>query len=370
MDKQSNINDLLNSNLLELFSRQGGLLQISQDEFIVFIGSKVDDLEGYSDQMLVYCPDYWDFLSKKGFRTSKYPQSMCVNRAQFLDFLKIRLHRNCTNALEFKSAKKEEFKAQFDWSQEKFKQGQLQKTVPMTYFEYAFEDDFDYLSQLDKALTQQSFGYIYGEWNSDEGYLGLTPETLATWDGQTFKTMALAGTWGKDINYRQVADVDVKTREEHEFVIKDIHARIHGLTQGETYIYKMPVINHLKTELSKDCKQRDLFLEYAFCLHPTAALGYYPRDLNRGLELMNLPLQNQREKFGAPFGLIADKFAFIVVGIRNFKWNLRLKNVCIRVGCGVTAQSVFEDEWKELVNKKTAIQKAFGLELKNESLMI
>lgn len=173
--------------------------------------------------------------------------------------------------------------------------------------------------------------------------------------------MALAGTWGHEKNFAHVSDVDMKTREEHEFVINDIRERLGQIVVGETHILNLPTLSHLKTQIHQDCHSQKDCLAAIEKLHPTAALGIYPRKPEMAFQFSQFPVQKERGFFGAPFGVIGADFAQVIVGIRGLIWSDKRLNIF--VGCGVTAQSELEAEWQELQTKKKAICEAFSLQI-------
>lgn len=357
-----NINDLTSSNFLTA----GGLLQTASDQFILLLGARTPVFNaraGDSHQLFVYSPLFWDFLRgdsqpHKGlFRVEK---TLHFTRKQLSDYLeKFVVAKPTTLALV--DNHQSDFKAQFAWSQKTFREKLLHKTVPATKFEFSIKEKFNFAYHLYLSLQKNRPGFIYGLWDEAGGFLGLTPELLAAWDGKKLSTMALAGTWSNEQTFAHVSEVDMKTREEHEFVINDIRERLGKISVGATEILALPTLSHLKTEIIQDCLQQQNFISAVEKLHPTAALGIYPRKPELAQEFSQFNIQQQRGFFGAPFGIIGQNFAHVVVGIRGIIWTANRVN--LYVGCGVTAQSEVSAEWQELQTKKKAICEAFSLQI-------
>ena len=61
----------------------------------------------------------------------------------------------------------------------------------------------------------------------------------------------------------------------------------------------------------------------------------------------------------APFGVLVDRAFHSVVAIRNVSWSG--KSVFLPSGCGVIAESSFENEWRELSLKRRAVKDLLGL---------
>ena len=375
MEKQFNINELLSSNHLTTLFKEGAVIQESANSFILLLGDKkpyLSDLESLSqNQILVYQANYWDYIDKSKDNASKNAQNLHYYEQAFKidrDHLCLLTDRLITqlgldgrvNRLRIRQDHFADFQNQFDWSQMQFSSGRLRKTVPFTKFEYDVQN-FSFWLALDFALRHQDVGFVYGFWTEHQGYLGKTPELLASFENQTLTTMALAGTWSNQIHYQSLNDVDAKTREEHAIVVQDIKSRLGQAESTETYIYNVKYLNHLRTDIFTKIENEKNFIDLVGRLHPTAALGIYPRDLGAAEEFSNLELQNSREIFGAPVGFLTKNYARIYVGIRMFKWNAINSSVSIMCGCGVTAQSHLESEWAELITKKNAVCKMFNL---------
>ena len=356
------MNDLNSSNFLAV----GGILQTAPDQFILLLGVRqpvFDAVTINSHQVFVYSPQFWDFLQANSELTQglfQVEKTVKVSRQLLLDFLEKNIVKSATG-LALIDAHQKDFEAQFAWSQKTFANGQLQKTVPATKFEYSTDEKFNFAYQLYLSLQKFRPGYIYGQWDEAGGFLGLTPELLAAWDGKKLSTMALAGTWSNDKKMTDVAAVDLKTREEHDFVINDIRERLGKTTVGETHILTLPTLSHLKTEIHKDCLSLNNCIDAIMKLHPTAALGIYPRKPEMAKEFSQFLVQKERGFFGAPFGVIGSDFAQVIVGIRGLIWHDQRLNIF--VGCGVTAQSEVSSEWQELQTKKKAICEAFSLQI-------
>lgn len=366
MDKNLNINDLTSSNFLTA----GGLLQTAPDQFILLLGARkpvFDASDSDSHQLFVYCPQFWDFLRDDSQTKNSLfgglflvEKTLHLSREELKNYLEKYVLAKATE-LMLVNDHYHDFEAQFAWSQKQIRDKHLLKTVPATKFEYAVKEKFNFAYQLYLSLQKNRPGYIYGLWDEAGGYIGLTPELLAAWDGKKLSTMALAGTWNNDQGIEHVSEVDMKTREEHEFVINDIRERLGKISVGSTEILKLPTLSHLKTEIALDCFEQKEFILAIQKLHPTAALGIYPRKPDLAEVFSQFTVQQQRGFFGAPFGLIGKTSGHVVVGIRGIVWAKNQVNLF--VGCGVTAQSDLANEWQELQTKKKAICEAFSLQI-------
>ena len=95
-------------------------------------------------------------------------------------------------------------------------------------------------------------------------------------------------------------------------------------------------------------------------LHPTPALGVYPRnEEGRGVARVLDP-RGERKRFGAPFGLRwPTGSGRAVVAIRNLQY--RDGQLEIWAGCGVVSAERYEDEWQEVLDKMQAVRALWGV---------
>ena len=95
-------------------------------------------------------------------------------------------------------------------------------------------------------------------------------------------------------------------------------------------------------------------------LHPTAALGVWPRNEAGERWLREADRGVNRGGFGAPFGLEReDRCALALVGIRNIEWSDR--SIRIGSGAGIIAESRLELEVEELRQKREQVKALFGV---------
>lgn len=255
--------------------------------------------------------------------------------------------------------------------------GQLMKGVPVVFDSSEEPMSSDRLRKMLMSLSRySSAGRIYGFWiledDEKQGILGLTPEDLFEWSLEgTLRTFALAGTRRKSReDPKESARAflkDPKERREHELVIEDIREALSPLGKvvvGETGVLELPTLFHLKTPIHLHLQRRPTFEELVRLLHPTAALGAFPRkDGKEWLweeERISREEQNLgRIRFGAPFGWVRGEEMLCVVAIRNIQWTR--SKVLLGSGCGVIAESNPDREWAELQLKRDSVRKVLGI---------
>jgi menaquinone-specific isochorismate synthase len=119
-------------------------------------------------------------------------------------------------------------------------------------------------------------------------------------------------------------------------------------------------ICHLKTDLTAQWNGVTSLNDMIKKLHPTPALGSYPK-VNRNLRLLN----TWRDKtathpfFGAPIGVTYGDQAKILVAIRNLIF--QNDELLLHSGCGIVQQSNLQSEWNELMIKRGAVRAMFSI---------
>ena len=235
-----------------------------------------------------------------------------------------------------------------------FSNGSLQKAVPVVFETANVVEGFHRNAFLNLLSWAGPF-HLYGFWNEGEGVLGATPEILFEAEGRFLKTMALAGT---TIDGKWTE----KEKKEHQMVVEDIQSALSpygevetgGMGERDCFHFR-----HLKTEMLLFSKVDLFFEELISSLHPTAAVGAYPRAEGWKWLLENDP-KGERGRFGAPFAALRPgRKNKAVVAIRNIQW--KGNQVRLGAGCGVIAESDTEKEWQELCWKRNSVKKMMGL---------
>jgi menaquinone-specific isochorismate synthase len=214
---------------------------------------------------------------------------------------------------------------------------------------------------IHQALEAHPGLYVFGFWDQGEGVLGATPEVLFHLQEKKLTTMALAGTSARVDEARLLRDP--KELKEHQLVVQDIKERLEKwgwVKLQETRLVEFGMLSHLQTPIEVEIGDVGVE-ELVKRLHPTAALGVFPR--NYGLNWMQgLPYQEQRGLFGAPIVFsISRSESIALVAIRCLQWSENGSQ--IGSGCGLVAASDLQKEWQELALKRESVFKVLGLSL-------
>lgn len=236
---------------------------------------------------------------------------------------------------------------------------EFEKVVPIV------SEELEYGGALRPAMFPCAFEahehqFSYGFALGSEGLVGITPELLFSVEDGVLQTMALAGTGPSD---GPSLLGDPKERREHQLVIDHIAAELFtwgAVDVGETVERAYGPLKHLYTPLRLSLNKQPSFIEMVRCLHPTAALGGWPRK--PAVEwLERQEFHSGRRRFGAPFGLQDGERMRCVVAIRCLQWEGA--RATLSAGCGVVVGSQPRREWRELALKRRSVYRNLGLEL-------
>ncbi len=251
----------------------------------------------------------------------------------------------------------------------RLREGSLRKGVPVTVVSAPVDPDaadalFGHLLGRVPDLPEALLAYGFYRPASETGtgtpefLVGASPELLfEIGEGGRLATMAVAGTRRANGSAGALAS-NPKDRDEHQSVVDDLVAQLGAWgrpTASPTVARSFGPLEHLVADIEVDAGPDVDFEAVARRLHPTPALGAYPRGEVGTSWLLGLDPRGDRRRFGAPFGLRWPSGAGrCVVAIRGLQYHDgRLE---IWAGCGVVPQSRYEDEWQEVLDKIEAVR--------------
>jgi len=253
-----------------------------------------------------------------------------------------------------------DFSNLFEDIQTRISRNDFAKVVPIVCEELEFAEPLHAAMFAHAILETRVHQFHYGFEFGGEGLVGVTPELLFSVEDGVLRTMALAGTAKAD--GACLLD-DPKEMYEHRLVVDHIAGVLRTWGKpvvGQTIERTFGVLKHLYTPLQVNLNTVPQFLDLVVKLHPTAALGGWPRQpAVEWLEAQDFHVG--RRRFGAPFGYVDGERMMCVVAIRALQW----QGPCAQVaaGCGIVAQSEALREWNELRLKREAIARNLGLPL-------
>ena len=235
-------------------------------------------------------------------------------------------------------------------------EGEVQKIVISRKLEIATDGTFVPLDLLNKLRKKYpdccSFSFQNGR---GESFIGATPERLLKVEKGQFETEALAGSIERGDNARQDAYYSrqllssEKDRLEHGLVVKFIQETLEGMgikveTGDVPEILQLSNIQHLRVPLKGKLTEAHHLMDLVEALHPTPALGGYPKDgaLQKICEIEGC----NRDRYGGLTGWLN------LDGDGEFTVNIRCARVSSATatlygGAGIVSDSIPEKELRE-----------------------
>jgi menaquinone-specific isochorismate synthase len=262
------------------------------------------------------------------------------------------------------------FRSGFVSLRERLTAGVLRKGVPVTVMRAPldparaaalFERLLARVADLPPALM--GYGFFRPAPGGVEFLIGATPELLfELLPRNRLVTTAVAGTRAGD-EAAEALEASPKDRDEHQSVVEDLLAQVSGwgaARASRTEVRRFGTLQHLAAEVRLDSRAPLDFEAVARRLHPTPALGVYPRGVEGSAWLASIDPAGERGRFGAPFGLrLPSGSGRCLVAIRCVQY--RAGCLEIWAGCGVVPMSRYEDEWEEVRQKMHAVRTLWGV---------
>lgn len=246
--------------------------------------------------------------------------------------------------------------------------GDLKKVVLARATQVHFSNDVETEFVLKNLIQQQSNGYIFALEAKNKCFIGASPERLVKKEGPTVFSTCLAGSIARgknkeeDDTFAQALLSDSKNREEHNYVVKMIKNAMEEVCStvempSNPKILKMRDIQHLYTPVSGKVKETESLISFIRLLHPTPALGGFPRE--EALKVIREVEGLDRGMYGAPIGWLDYQ------GNGEFAVSIRSGLIdgnaaTIIAGCGIVADSDPESEYVETAIKFKPMLTALG----------
>lgn len=182
-------------------------------------------------------------------------------------------------------------------------------------------------------------GHRYFLKEGEKVFFGSSPEIFLSYKDGYFLSEAVAGTLAYEGEFN---DSLIK---EHEIVLRDIIDRLGGKGSPAEIINQNGLF-HRRAKITGKAKMP--LLEVVKHLHPTAAVGVFPRAPSLRDELVER-LCPKRGRFGAPIGIFrGEGDVHLVVAIRGIELN---GCAILRAGSGIIKGRRYEDELSEIKQK-------------------
>ncbi len=251
-----------------------------------------------------------------------------------------------------------------------FSQGRLEKVVLARRTEFGFAEEVDALLLAERleGATPGCF-HFYVEAEEGVAFVGASPERLFRREGRSIHSEAVAGTRPRGASEADDAELrdellrSEKDRSEHDYVRISVKETLDPLCEeleAEEDVSEMKLAGgrHLRSGVRGTLREGVTDAEVLLALHPTPAVGGYPRQ--EALEEIRALEPFDRGWYAGPVGWIGAEGSEFAVGIRSGL--IRGSRIALFSGAGIVAGSVPEDEWAEIEHKIGDFVRVFGLE--------
>jgi len=211
------------------------------------------------------------------------------------------------------------------------------------------------LSGIDSPEGRNNLTLFCIQPNSEESFIGATPETLYRRQGRLLYTEAVAGTRSRgssqEEDCRLANDLlsSKKDLEEHRLVGEMIRNELAAIGSNievdrSPFVLKGKYWQHLKQSFRCYLHKHITDEQILAYLHPTPAVGGYPKT--GAIELIRAIEPFDRGWYAGPVGWISDDAAEFAVAIRSA--HIKGNKITLFSGLGVVDGSDSIDEWNEL----------------------
>jgi isochorismate synthase len=231
----------------------------------------------------------------------------------------------------------------------------IEKVVLARAVRLEAERPFDVSQALERLSRNYPDCRIFAVARGERCFLGASPELLARLRNGEFNTLSLAGstrrgvTPSEDNLLGQLLLASRKDQHEHAIVVQTLLETLSGLCASvreprAPSLLKLRNVQHLYTPITGTLHHGVTLLDVIERLHPTPAVGGYPRD--RALALIHEREGFDRGWYTGPIGWVDQngdgEFA---VAIRTAM--VRGNEAFLFAGCGIVAGSDPEREYAE-----------------------
>ena len=250
-----------------------------------------------------------------------------------------------------------------------FSEGRLDKVV------LARRTELHFVAELDAALLAERLEeatpgcfHFYVEPEAGVAFVGASPERLFRREGRLIESEAVAGTRPRGASEADDAELlddllrSEKDKAEHAHVRVGIGESLGPLcdeleVEGGVSEMKTTSRRHLVSRVRGVLREGVTDAEVLLALHPTPAVGGYPRE--GALEKIRTDEPFDRGWYAGPIGWIGADEAEFAVGIRSGL--VHGNNLALFSGAGIVEGSVPEAEWAEIEQKIDDFTGMFGV---------
>lgn len=249
--------------------------------------------------------------------------------------------------------------AEMQAAQDSMEQHDFDKVVLSRRLQLRFPDEIsaaDLMQNLG-TLKEESFLFVM-QTPSGRCFMGRSPERLLAWQGATFQLDAIAGTRRRsasipgDQAYSEELQNSPKEQNEHRLVGQAISTLLdaEGISfrvLDEQAIIRLQHVQHMRTRFQGVMPAGRRALELLPLLHPTPAVGGYPRQ--PAVAFMLREEAYDRGWFTGGIGVFQGSNGDVAIGIRSAL--VDGSSLWIYAGAGIVPGSIAATEWREIEAK-------------------
>jgi len=233
--------------------------------------------------------------------------------------------------------------------------GLYQKVVLARGVEVSAEMPFDVRHALHHLRAAYPAASIFVFQRGQRCFLCATPERLARVVDGTVHTIALAGTaprGASDADDHALGEAllhSEKNRREHAIVVETIRRGIAPLVSSldvaqSPHLLRLANVQHLQTPITGTLIPGKTILDLVAALHPTPAVGGFPRDA--AMTVIREREQLDRGWYAGPTGWVGpDGDGEFAVALRSAL--VEGDHATLFAGCGIVADSEPQREYEE-----------------------
>ena len=234
----------------------------------------------------------------------------------------------------------------------KIEQKEFQKIVLARQTTLTFESPLDPLELLKGLMSFGNQASLFMvQLDPQTSFLGASPEKLFTRNNRLISTEALAGTIknGENWSPKEFEEVEVV----RHFLQNQLNSYCTDLRWAPTEERPYGHIKHLYQKFDGTLKSNISDKMLIAQLHPTPALGGFPRDFT--INYLKAVEPFHRGWYGAPIGMVSEKETDLAIAIRSML--VRGNELHLFSGAGIVKGSDPIKEWEELDRKISHVLK-------------
>jgi isochorismate synthase len=222
--------------------------------------------------------------------------------------------------------------------------------------------NFDFQLVLRKILFSYTNTFRYCFYHPKIGFwIGATPEQFLQVSENVIKTVSFAGTQSYQVNETYIWPKKEQQEQQFvtDFILDSLQENTTEIKSTKPYTFRAGSIVHIKTDIEAKLNSKSDFQNIINKMHPTPAVCGLPKELSKEFILKN---EDYDRTFYTGFlGELNINFETSTTKKSDLFVNLRCMNiednfVNIYVGCGITKDSIPENEFFETINKSKTMK--------------